>query len=168
MIGAPFAQLMAAYNAEMNRRIYGAAARLGEAERRRNRGAFWHSIQGTLSHLLWADRVWMSRLAGWERPDVPLAQSHHYIEDFAALAAERGKADAAITAWAEQLDDAALAGDLRWFSGAAGREIVMSRGRLAVHFFNHQTHHRGQTHAMLTAAGEHTGETDLFLVVPDS
>ena len=65
MIGAGYVRLMAAYNAEMNSRIYAAAARLGEAERRRDRGAFWHSIQGTLSHLLWADRMWMSRLAGW-------------------------------------------------------------------------------------------------------
>jgi uncharacterized damage-inducible protein DinB len=34
------------------------------------------------------------------------------------------------------------------------------------HFFNHQTHHRGQAHALLTAAGQQTGDTDLFLVVP--
>ena len=168
MIGAPYARLMAAYNAEMNRRIYAAAERLGEAERRRDRGAYWHSIQGTLSHLLWADRMWMSRLGGWEKPDVSLAQSRHYFEDFASLAEERRRADADIVAWADGIDDRALAQDLRWFSGAARREIVMSRAKLVVHFFNHQTHHRGQVHAMLTRAGEHTGDTDIFLVVPDA
>ena len=168
MIGAGYVRLMAAYNAEMNSRIYAAAARLGEAERRRDRGAFWHSIQGTLSHLLWADRMWMSRLAGWEKPDVPLVQSHHYFEDFAALLIERSTADAGIVAWAEQTDDAALAEELSWFSGAAKRQVRMNRSKLLVHFFNHQTHHRGQVHAMLTAAGEHTGDTDIFLVVPNA
>jgi uncharacterized damage-inducible protein DinB len=37
-----------------------------------------------------------------------------------------------------------------------------------VHFFNHQTHHRGQAHALLTACHQDTGDTDLFLVVPDA
>jgi uncharacterized damage-inducible protein DinB len=60
-----------------------------------------------------------------------------------------------------------MAGDLVWFSGAAGREICTPKGFLIGHFFNHQTHHRGQVHAMLTAAGQETGDTDLFLLVPE-
>jgi uncharacterized damage-inducible protein DinB len=53
-----------------------------------------------------------------------------------------------------------------WFSGAAQREIRAPKRLLVTHFFNHQTHHRGQAHALLTAAGQATGDTDLFLVVP--
>jgi len=88
------------------------------------------------------------------------------IEDFGVLGAEREGADAAIARWAARIDDAWLARDLTWFSGAANREVTAPLQLLVTHFFNHQTHHRGQVHAMLTAAGQETGDTDLFLVVP--
>ncbi len=65
-----------------------------------------------------------------------------------------------------ELDPAWLAGDQTWYSGAAGRDFTRPRMLLVTHFFNHQTHHRGQAHAMLTAAGERTGDTDLQLVLP--
>ena len=89
------------------------------------------------------------------------------IEDFAQLKAEREKADSAISGWAAKVDDAWLAEDLTWFSGAANREVTARKGLLVTHFFNHQTHHRGQVHAMLTAGGQETGDTDLFLLVPE-
>ena len=168
MITPAYLRTMAAYNAEMNRRLYAAAARLSDAERRAPRGAFWGSIHGTLTHLLWGDCQWMSRFDGWAKPDVPIKQSAGMIEDFAELRARRVKADADIEAWAGRIDDAWLAEDLVWFSGAAGREMRRAKGKLLVHFFNHQTHHRGQAHAMLTACGQETGDTDLFLVVPEA
>lgn len=68
MIMPAHARAMAAYNTEMNRRLYAAAATLSEAQRREDGGAFFGSIHGTLCHLLWGDRVWMHRFAGWERP----------------------------------------------------------------------------------------------------
>ncbi len=64
------------------------------------------------------------------------------------------------------MDDAWLDADLVWFSGAAQREIRAPKRLLVTHFFNHQTHHRGQAHALITAAGETTDDTDLFLVIP--
>jgi uncharacterized damage-inducible protein DinB len=167
LVSAGFVRMMAAYNAEMNRRLYEAATRLTDAERRQDRGAFWSSIHGTFNHLLWGDRMWMSRFAGWEKPTVPGRASASLIDDFATLTAERQAADAALIAWADGIDDAWLDGDLTWFSGAAGREMSWPRAKLVVHLFNHQTHHRGQAHAMLTAAGQQTGDTDLFLVVPE-
>jgi uncharacterized damage-inducible protein DinB len=88
------------------------------------------------------------------------------IEDFAALSAGREKADGDISHWAAKVDDAWLAKDMTWFSGAANREVSAPHQLLVTHFFNHQTHHRGQVHAMLTAAGQETGDTDLFLLVP--
>ena len=78
------------------------------------------------------------------------------------------QADADIIDWARRVDDAWLAEDLVWFSGAAQREMRRKKGPLVVHFFNHQTHHRGQAHALLTACGQDTGDTDLFLVVPET
>lgn len=159
---------MAAYNSQMNAQLYAAAGRLPDAERRRDRGAFWRSIHGTLSHLLWGDRSWMSRFDGWMPPAVPLDSSGDLFETFDDLAAARAEDDRRIEAWAARLDPAWLAGDLSWFSEAAGRDMSRPRSLLVMHFFNHQTHHRGQAHAMLTAAGETTGATDLPIVVPMS
>ena len=167
MITPTYVRTMVAYNAEMNRRLYGAAARLSDTERRQPRGAFWGSIHGTLNHLLWGDKQWMSRFDNWPKPDVAIKQSGNLIGDFAALSAEREKADLAISRWAASVDDAWLAEDLTWFSGAANREVRAPLGLLVTHFFNHQTHHRGQVHAMLTAAGQETGDTDLFLLIPE-
>ncbi|MBV8889507.1 MAG: DinB family protein [Alphaproteobacteria bacterium] len=166
MITPAYVRTMAAYNAEMNRRLYGAALRLTDAERRAPHGAFWSSIHGTLGHILWGDHQWMSRFDGWPKPPLPIKQSAAFIEDFAELSTAREKADADISRWAAKVDDEWLDIDLTWFSGAAQREITAPKRLLITHFFNHQTHHRGQAHAMLTAAGQDTGDTDLFLVVP--
>ena len=166
MITPAYVRTMAAYNAEMNRRLYGAAGRLSDAERRASRGAFWGSIHGTLTHILWGDRQWMSRFDNWPKPATPIKKSARMIEDFDALAAARASADADIARWAGKVDEGWLGEDMVWFSGAANREIRAAKGLLVTHFFNHQTHHRGQAHALLTAAGQQTGDTDLFLLVP--
>lgn len=100
------------------------------------------------------------------KPTTPIKESDRMIEDFAVLGAEREKADADISRWAATVDDAWLAEDLSWFSGAANREVRAPLRLLVTHFFNHQTHHRGQVHAMLTAADQETGDTDLFLLIP--
>ena len=164
MITPAYARTMAAYNAEMNRRLYGAAAKLSDAERKAERGVFWKSLHGTLVHILWGDRQWMSRFADWSKPVTPIKQSAGMIEDFATLQSERIKADADIVAWAGALDEAWLDADLVWFSGALQKETRAPRRLLVTHFFNHQTHHRGQAHALLTAQGLETGDTDLFAI----
>ena len=159
-----FVRIMAAYNGEMNTRLYDAAGRLSDAARRQERGAFWGSIHGTFSHLLWADQIWMARFDGWEAPKVGQKDSATLIADFAELRQAREVADGKITSFAGRVDEAWLAADQVWYSGSAGRELSMPRSFLMVHFFNHETHHRGQAHAMITAAGEKTGDTDLFLL----
>jgi len=165
MVNPVFVRTMAAYNAEMNRRIYSAAGRIPDAERRKDRSAFWGSLHGTLCHLLWGDRMWMSRFDGWEKPDVAQKQSAALIEDFDELQHQRVDADKKISAWAGHVDDAWLAQDQVWFSASVQKELRQPRGLLVTHFFNHQTHHRGQAHAIITACGEKTGDTDLFLIV---
>ena len=163
MITPAWARMMAGYNAEMNRRLYGAAATLEEAERTRDRGAFFGSIHATLNHVLWADLMWMSRFAGWDRPGT-MREGLALHAAFPALAEARARTDAGIAAWADGLDPAWLDGDLTWFSGATQLEVTRPRALLVAHLFNHQTHHRGQVHAMLTAAGARTGDTDLWLL----
>ena len=163
---ASHAHTMARYNAWQNASLTEAAETLGEAGREMDRGAFFGSIRATFSHLLWDDRIWMSRLAGWERPAGGIAESAAHETGWARLRGDRAQHDARIVAWADGLDRDALSGDLRWWSGAAGREVARPRALCALHMFNHQTHHRGQIHAMLTAAGARPGDTDLFLM-PD-
>jgi uncharacterized damage-inducible protein DinB len=121
-----------------------------------------------MCHILWGDRMWMSRFDNWPKPAAPNRQSAQMIEDFAALGAARQQADADIARRAERADEAWLAEDLVWLSGTANREMRARKPLLVAHFFNHQTHHRGQAHALITAAGEQTGDTDLFLLVPEA
>ena len=165
MITTEFVRTMAAYNAEMNRRVYGAASRLPDAVRREERGAFWGSIHGTLSHLVWADQMWMSRFDGWDKPDVPNPQSKTYVANFEEMQTRRFAMDRRLQDWAAGLDPAWLEAEQSWYSGAAGRDMRSPRSILVTHLFNHQTHHRGQAHALVTAAGEKTGDTDIWLVL---
>ena len=153
--------MMAAYNSEMNRRLYAAADGLDASARQADGGAFWGSIQGTLCHLLWGDSTWMSRFDGWEKPAAGMKQSPVMITDWAELKSRRVAADAKIEAWAARLTPERLAGPLVWYSGISGREMSMPYWITVGHFFNHQTHHRGQAHALLTRAGAATGDTDL-------
>ena len=164
MIDAAYARRMARYNRWQNENLYGTADRLSDEARRQERGAFFGSIHATLSHLLWGDGMWMSRFADVPRPSGGIPESVSLYPDWDALKAERAKMDAIILAWADRLDDGWLAGDLTWFSGAVKREVSKPRWELVTHFFNHQTHHRGQVHAMLTAAGCKPGDTDLFIM----
>jgi uncharacterized damage-inducible protein DinB len=165
MISPGYVQVMAAYNAEMNRRLYAAAARLPDAARRQDRGAFFGSIHATLSHLMWADRIWMSRFAPWPRPEGGIPGSTTLYPEFAPMRTARVALDADIAGWAATLPAAWLEGELEWLSGATGRRQRRPKALLVVHMFNHQTHHRGQVHAMLTAADERTGDTDLPFVL---
>jgi len=167
LVNPAFVRTMAAYNAEMNRRLYAAAARIPDAERRRDRGAFWGSLHGTLCHLLWGDQMWMSRFDDWPKPAVPQKESAALVADFDELARQRIDADAAISEWAGRVTDAWLAEELAWFSVSVQKEFRQPRSLLVTHLFNHQTHHRGQAHALITACGEKTGDTDLFVVVPE-
>ena len=164
MIDAEHVRLMARYNLWQNENLYAAAANLSDEERRRDQGAFFKSIHGTLCHILWADRVWMARFDGWQRPDVSQSESGDMVTDFDALRRERSVDDKRIVAWTDQLPDGDLSGPLEFFSGALKANVTMPLWTCLTHFFNHQTHHRGQAHALITAAGGKPHDTDLFLM----
>lgn len=155
---------MARYNAWQNSSLYAAADGLTEAERRVDRGAHFGSIHATLNHLLWGDRMWMSRFSDVPKPDGGIPTSTDLYDDWSALCAARTEMDTVISDWADGLTPEWLGGDITWFSGAANREFTMAAWLLVTHLFNHQTHHRGQVHAMLTAAGARPEDTDLFLM----
>ncbi len=161
MITIDYMKLMAAYNRWQNQSHYRAASSLSEAARQEPRGAFFGSIHATLSHILWGDQIWMSRFAGTPAPKasgIPDSGNHY---QWSELMVERPAFDQVIIDWAANLDPAWLKGDLTWYSGAVGREVSKPKWLLVTHMFNHQTHHRGQVHAMLTAAGCTLDDTDI-------
>jgi uncharacterized damage-inducible protein DinB len=163
MIDPAYARLMAEYNAEMNRRFLASAWRLGDEQRREQRGAFWGSIHATFNHILWADRMWLYRFTGSAQPHGTRADSDAFCEEFSELAALREQTDAEILDWSENVTDEWLAAPCRWFRETPN-EFSTERSLQVVHMFNHQTHHRGQIHALLTAFGEDTAETDLWIM----
>ncbi|MBC8238989.1 MAG: DinB family protein [Alphaproteobacteria bacterium] len=167
MISVAYIQMMAAYNRWQNVSVYAAADGLTEAARQLDRGAFFGSIHGTLNHLIWGDTIWLSRFAKTPPPRSPgIPGSVNERADWAEMLAERPQLDQRIIDWAAAIDPAELNGDLTWFSGAANRKITKPLWTLISHFHNHQTHHRGQVHALLTASGAKPGDTDLMLL-PD-
>jgi uncharacterized damage-inducible protein DinB len=164
MINPAYVQRMARYNHWQNENLYRCADKLSHEERQRERGAFFGSVHKTLSHLLWADRIWMSRFAGTPQPEGGIAGSVSLYPDWDELKRERAAFDGTMIAWADGLDDAWFASDLTYYSGGAKREITASKWLLVTHMFNHQTHHRGQVHCLLTQAGGRPHDTDLPLL----
>lgn len=162
MITPKYAQLMARYNAWQNLSLYKAANSLSEAARQEDRGAFFGSIEGTLCHLAWGDLMWMARFDEGEGPrKVPFGPETATVYSWEELNTLRPALDARVAAWAWSLSAEDLAGDLKWYSGALKRDMSKPMALCVVHLFNHQTHHRGQVHAMLTAAGVRPDDTDL-------
>jgi uncharacterized damage-inducible protein DinB len=167
LVTPEWCRIMARYNAWQNAGLVRIVPSLPEEELTRDRGAFWGSILGTLSHLLWGDRIWLHRLAGTPRPEPALPDSGRLVADARAWAEGRTETDAMITAWAQGLAAADLDGEFSWHSPAAGRLVSRPRAVIVTHVFNHQTHHRGQVHAMLTAAGLRPDATDLPFMPDD-
>jgi uncharacterized damage-inducible protein DinB len=137
---------------------------LSDADRKLPRGAFFGSIHATLSHLLWGDRAWMSRFAGTPRPEGGIPESVSLYPDWDVLKRERTAFDAVIIDWADRLDATWLADDLTWYSFVVKAQIARPKWLLVTHMFNHQTHHRGQVHCLLTQAGAKPADTDLIVM----
>ncbi|WP_371345651.1 DinB family protein [Ancylobacter sp. IITR112] len=137
----------AAYNEWANARLYAAAGRLSEAQYRADGGAFFGSVHGTLNHLLVADRLWLRRLTG-NGPE-PAALDAILFETLDELAQARIAEDARLTAYIAGLDAATLAAD-HSYANVAGTRFTQTLATILDHVFNHQTHHRGQVHCLVS------------------
>jgi len=158
--GVEWARTLASYNRWMNERLYSLSAGLPDAERKRDRGAFFKSIHGTLNHLLLADRIWLGRFLG--APFAAASLDQELYADFAELRAEREATDREIDAWAASLAPADFASTLRYTSFVNPAPRSYPFWVAATHFFNHQAHHRGQLTTLLMQAGVDPGVTDLI------
>jgi len=160
MIGLDYARTMARYNRRMNRALYECGARLTDAQRKEDVRAFFKSLHGTLNHILVGDNVWMGRFVGPIFVPTSLAQELHV--GFDDLRRAREAMDARILEWAGTLAQDKLAGELRYTSIVNPAPRVMPMALAVAHFFNHQTHHRGQATTLLMQRGIDPGVTDLM------
>ncbi|MGE0054159.1 MAG: DinB family protein [Hyphomicrobium sp.] len=164
MITPAYVQTMARYNTWQNANIYGAAGKLSDGQRKEDCGAFFRSIHGTLNHLLWADQMWMVR---FKAPPTPaptaknIAEGLEQYDSWTELANARKTLDASIEDWAARITPEWLSTDLHWFAASAGKDMVTPIAVAVTHFFNHQTHHRGQTHCLITGLHGVPDRTDL-------
>ena len=151
--------MFAAYNLWANQRVYEAAADLGDGEFNRDTGAFFGSMMGTLNHILTADRMWMKRFTG--EGDAPATLDAILHRDLPSLTVARETEDRRIVDWVETLDDKALSGRFTYMTATDMRTISQRLSPALDHFFNHQTHHRGQAHMILTMLGRPSVPLDL-------
>jgi uncharacterized damage-inducible protein DinB len=155
-------QTLARYNTLANHRLYGVCALLPDAERKKRRLAFFGSIHGTLNHIMVGDRIWLARFSGEEVPSTGLDAVLY--EDFERLWRAREAEDARIEAFASGLDEEFLEQNTRYVNNE-GKVYNDPIALLVAHFFNHQTHHRGQIHDMLTQAEVVPPVLDLHRVI---
>ncbi len=159
---------LARYNRWMNDKLYAATAELPDEARRRDVGAFFGSVHGTLNHLLLADRVWLARVHGIASPVDHLAPGISSLDQelyasFDELRRERARTDGELTRWVGGLTCARLASTFVY--ERAGKRVEAPLWTAAAHLFNHQTHHRGQVTALLLQLGVDPGVTDLIAML---
>jgi uncharacterized damage-inducible protein DinB len=162
-VTAKQALALAEYNRWMNERVYDTCGRLTDSERKKDHGAFFHSIHGTLNHLLLADHIWMGRFQG--EPFQASSLDQELYSAFSELEEARERMDMAIIAWSETLTDDSLLELFRYTTFVSPGPKVCLLWVAVTHFFNHQTHHRGQLTTMLSQLGVEYGATD-FLWLP--
>ena len=148
------------YNAWANDRLFAAAGRLSVEQYRADRRAFFKSVHGTLNHLLVTDRVWMRRFTG--EGDAPDRLDAILFETFDELSAARKAEDSRIVAYVEGLDEARIAGTIKYRRVSSPQEFEQQLAPALAHWFNHQTHHRGQVHTLLTGLVSEAPELDLL------
>ena len=153
MISADYCRLMARYNTWQNTSLVTAADGLTDKARHLDRGAFFKSIAATLNHLYWADALILQRLMGNERPEDTITHSLSNPSDWNSCKTMRAARNREIEDWAAPLVDADLDGTIVWRPGDGSTRVERPKTLCAAELFNHQVHHRGQIHAMLTAAG---------------
>lgn len=166
---------MADYNGWMNERMYDAAATLDAETLVADKGAFFGSIHGTLNHIAVADTIWLHRFNQHEASFItlealsefprPTSLTQPLASDLEGLRGYRQQLDALIVSWVSELTPEQLSGNIT-YANMAGVKSTRDFGALLQHFFNHQTHHRGQVSTLLFQVGVDVGVTDLLAVLP--
>lgn len=155
-------QMLARYNTIANEKLYAAVAQLDDEEYRRERAASFRSVHKTLNHILLGDLVWMERFTGNGSTTPPLG--NELYADFASLRAARVAEDARIEAFLASAGEDFLAMEIRYVNNKGVQRADPARLVLA-HLFNHQTHHRGQVHVMLSQTAVQPPSLDMHWAI---
>ena len=168
-------QLMSQYNQWMNQKVYLAAKQLGE-EIKQDKGAFFGSVLGTLNHIYVADIIWLRRFAQHPKqyqnlsclPELPsyTALDQIVADELPALTKLRQELDKIIISWWREIEAADLEESLP-YTNTKGQQYTKNFGQLIQHFFNHQTHHRGQVSTLINQEGIDLGVSDLLQIIPE-
>ncbi len=156
----PLFEIQSRYNQWMNHKLYAVCDTVPTRQRKQDMMTFFHSIHGTLNHLLLGDRLWMGRFTGREFAVESLDQELY--SDFATLWQQRIRTDEEINEWIASLDEDTLEQTLCFTALVTGRRHCLRLVDALVHFFHHQTHHRGQLTTLLSQLGYDFGTTDLI------
>jgi len=159
----PHFTMFAHYNRWANRRLYAAAGALAQPDFRADRGAFFGSVCGTLNHLLVTDRIWMARFGIDPMP--PYRLDTILFEDLAPLRSARQAEDERLVGWIESLDAAAIGATITYRTLSSPADVTQPLRSALAHLFNHQTHHRGQVHGLLTAIAGRDAAPALDLIL---
>jgi uncharacterized damage-inducible protein DinB len=154
--------MMARYNRIANERLLEKCGLLQDADYRSVHRVSFGSIHGLLNHVLLGDRIWMARFEGAGL--VTPALDTVLFEDFGALRTARAAEDERIEAFFAGVDEGFFERSIRYVNNK-GLEYVEAASVAVCHFFNHQTHHRGQIHALLTQSGVAGPSMDLHRIV---
>jgi uncharacterized damage-inducible protein DinB len=167
---------MAKYNEWMNTRLYRAATSLPGNELVANRKAFFGSVLGTLNHLAVGDTIWLKRFATHpanyaalelvRNLPTPASLDQLLYSDVQNLSDYRRSLDQVITEWTRSIADRDL-DHVLYYANTKGVAAAKNFFSLVMHFFNHQTHHRGQVTTLLSQAGVDVGVTDLLAIIPN-
>jgi uncharacterized damage-inducible protein DinB len=159
-------QRMAAYNRWANARLYEAASKLSPTELAAPRSGFFPSLLKTLNHILVGDTIWLGRLDGAGSPGVTRLDQVLHTE-FPALKAARVTTDDRIVTFVDSLTPERFGEDLVYRT-TTGEAMTTPVDQVLAHVFNHQTHHRGQAHAMLSSTGVAPPVLDLIYFLRDN
>jgi uncharacterized damage-inducible protein DinB len=169
-------RLMANYNVWMNTKVLDAAMLRSDDELLLDRRAFFGSILGTLNHLIVADTLWLKRFATLEAQrevlapvlalEMPTSLNQVMFTDIKALATHRKMLDQMIVDMAANMSESSLT-EVLHYTNSAGVVSAKPFSSVLIHFFNHQTHHRGQVTTLLTQTGVDVGITDLITLIPN-
>ena len=159
MITEAYSHLMAQYNEWMNARLYALCATLSDAELRKDRGAFFRSIYGTLNHIAYGDLAFLARFT--DNQGVVPEPGADLFGSFSRLRTQREALDQRILAWTATHSAEWLAEPLTYTSKIDGKTRTVAKWVLVTHLFNHQTHHRGQVTTLLSQMGLDVGTTDI-------
>ena len=151
--------LRAEHNQWVNARLYDVAAKLSEADYLADRGAFFGSVHNTLNHIVTTDMIWMNRIDG--TGEVPSGLDAVLFDTLAATRDAREALDARMIAAVDAMDDAALLEPIR-FKARNGDDVAIPTNLMVANLCNHETHHRGQVHALLTGLGQEVPPLDFF------